>query len=132
LGPRKQRHESDARPGNARLAPIAAQQSEHGIRATVGSEVLDVTVCGASVIHVLAKPDAAAQTGPKPWMLDASQSCAGAPFQFTQDAKSATLKTDKLEVTFGLERGNLSFRAVNGDALLREGTACRAPTSRCS
>jgi len=103
------------------LSPIAVQQSEHGMRATMGSEVLDVTVCGASVIHVLAKPDAAAQTGPRPWMLDASQSCAGAPFQFTQDAKSATLKTEKLEVAFSLERGNLSFRAVNGDALLREG-----------
>jgi alpha-D-xyloside xylohydrolase len=106
------------RPG---LAPVAVQQSEHGFHATVGSEVLDVTVCGGSVIHVLAKPDAAAQTGQQPWMLDASQSCAGAPFQFTQDAKSATLKTDKLEVTFGLERGNLSFRAANGDPLLREG-----------
>ena len=108
------------RPG---LAPVAAQQSEHGFHATVGSEVLDVTVCGASVIHVVAKPDAAAQAGQKPWMLDATQSCAGAPFQFAQNAKSATLKTDKLEVTFGLERGNLSFRAANGDALLREGNS---------
>ena len=45
------------------LSPIAVQQSEHGMRATMGSEVLDVTVCGASVIHVLAKPDEAAQTG---------------------------------------------------------------------
>jgi alpha-D-xyloside xylohydrolase len=53
-------------------------------------------------------------------MLEASQSCPGAPFQFAQDAKAATLKTEKLEVSFGLERGNLSFRALNGDALLRE------------
>jgi alpha-D-xyloside xylohydrolase len=106
------------RPG---LAPVAAQQSEHGFHATVGSEVLDISVCGNSVIHVLAKPDMAAQTGQKPWMLDASQSCAGAPFQFTQDAKSATLKTNKLEVTLGLDRGNLSFQAVDGNALLREG-----------
>ncbi len=105
------------------LSPIAVQQSEHGMRATMGSEVVEVTVCGASVIHVLAKPDAAVQTGPKPWMLDASQSCVGAPFQFTQDAKSATLKTEKLEVAFSLERGNLSFRAANGDALLREGNS---------
>jgi alpha-D-xyloside xylohydrolase len=89
----------------------------------VGSETLDITVCGDSVIHVLAKPDAAAQSGQQPWMLDASQSCAGAPFQFAQDAKSATLKTEKLEIAFGLERGNLSFRAANGDALLREGNS---------
>jgi alpha-D-xyloside xylohydrolase len=105
------------------LSPIAVQQSEHGMRATMGSEVVEVTVCGASVIHVLAKPDAEAQTGPKPWMLDASQSCASAPFQFTQDAKSATLKTEKLEVAFNLERGNLSFRTANGDALVREGNS---------
>jgi alpha-D-xyloside xylohydrolase len=108
------------RPG---LAPVAAQQSEHGFHATVGSEVLDVTVCGSSVIHVLAKPDTAAQAGQKPWMLDQSHSCAGAPFQFAQDARSATLKTDKLEVTFGLERGNLSFRAIGGEPLLREGNS---------
>jgi alpha-D-xyloside xylohydrolase len=108
------------RPG---LAPVAAQQSEHGFHATVGSEALDVTVCGDSVIHVVAKPDAAAQAAQRPWMLDASQSCAGAPFQFAQNAKSATLKTEKLEVTFGLDRGNLSFRALNGDALLREGNS---------
>ena len=106
------------RPG---LAPVVAQQSEHGFHATIGPEVLDVTVCGNSVIHVLAKPDAAAQIGPKPWMLDQSQSCAGAPFQFTQDAKSATLKTDKLEIILGLERGNLTFRTVKGDGLLNEG-----------
>jgi alpha-D-xyloside xylohydrolase len=106
------------RPG---LAPVAAQQSEHGFHATIGSETLDVTVCDNSAIHVLAKPDATAQIGQKPWMLDASHSCAGAPFQFTQDAKSATLKTEKLEITLGLERGNLSFRKANGDPLLREG-----------
>jgi alpha-D-xyloside xylohydrolase len=108
------------RPG---LASVAAQQSEHGFHATVGSEALDVTVCGDSVIHVVAKPDAAAQAAQRPWMLDATQSCAGAPFQFAQNAKSATLKTEKLEVTFGLDRGNLSFRAANGDALLREGNS---------
>jgi alpha-D-xyloside xylohydrolase len=106
------------RPG---LAPVAAQQSEHGFHATVGSEALDITVCGDSVIHVLARPDAEAQSGPKPWMLDASQSCAGAPFQFTQDTKSAVLKTDKIEVSLNLERGNLNFRTVKGDRLLGEG-----------
>jgi len=105
----------------AGLAPVVAQQSEHGFHATIGSEVLDVTVCGNAVIHVLAKPDAAAQIGPKPWMLDQSQSCPGAPFQFTQDAKLATLKTDSLEVSINLERGNLLFSTVKGDGLLNEG-----------
>jgi alpha-D-xyloside xylohydrolase len=106
------------------LPPIAAQQSEHGIRATVGAEVVDITVCGDAVIHVLAKVDAEAKVGERPWMLDAGQSCPGAPFQFTQDARSATIKTDKLEVSFSLARGNVSFRAANGgEPLLREGNS---------
>jgi alpha-D-xyloside xylohydrolase len=102
------------------LEPTTVQRSQRGMRATVGSEALDITVCNGSVIHVLARPDATAKSGPQPWMLDASQSCAGAPFQFAQDDKSATIKTDKIEVAFGLERGNVSFRTLNGDALLRE------------
>jgi alpha-D-xyloside xylohydrolase len=56
-------------------------------------------------------------------MLDASQSCPGVPFQFAQNAKSDTLKTKQLEVTFSLGRGNVSFRTAGGDSLLREGDA---------
>ena len=96
------------------LPPIAAHQSEHGISATVGEETVDITVCADAVIHVLAKVNAAAKVGERPWMLDASQSCPGAPFQFTQDARSATIKTGKLEVSFSLARGNVSFSAANG------------------
>ena len=105
------------RPG---LDPTTAQQSQRGMRTTVGSEMLDVTVCDASVVHVLARPNTTAQTEPQPWMLDTSQSCSGVSFQFTQDATAATVKTDKIEISFSLERGNLSFRTVSGEALLRE------------
>ena len=105
------------------LEPTTVQQSSQGMRATVGSETLDITVCAGSVIHVLARPDATAKTGPQPWMLDPSESCVGSPFQFTQDAKSATIKTVEIEVSFDLERGNLSFRTANGDALMREGNS---------
>ena len=111
----------DARSQMPGMAPISAEQSEHGIHATMGTEVLDIVVCSDSVIHVVAKANAAAEAGQKPWMLDASQSCPGAPFQFARNAKSETLKTKQLEVTFSLDRGNLSFRAANGDPLLREG-----------
>jgi alpha-D-xyloside xylohydrolase len=109
-------------PGQARpgLAPVTAQKSERGFQANVGSESLDVTVCGDSVIHVLGKPGTAAPAGPQPWMLDAAQACPGAPFQFAQNEKSATLTTARLEVTLELERGNLSFRVANGETLLRE------------
>ena len=105
------------RPG---LAPVTVQKSERGFHATIGSESLDVTVCGDSVIHVLGKPATALPTGPQPWMLDAAQACPGALFQFAQDEKSATLTTAKLAVSLGLERGNLSFHVANGETLLRE------------
>ena len=97
------------------LPSISAEQSEHGIRATMGSEVLDIVVCSDSVIHVIAKANVEAEPGQKPWMLDASQSCPGAPFQFTHNAKADSLKTKQLEVNFSLERGNVSFRTVAGD-----------------
>ena len=105
------------------LPPISAAQSEHGIRATMGSEVLDIVVCSDSVIHVVARANADVVPGPKPWMLDQNQSCPGAPFQFAQDARAETLKTKMLEVSFSLERGNVSFRTVSGEPLLREGDA---------
>ena len=82
-----------------------------------------MTVCTGSVIHVVAKPNAMTQTGQRPWMLEESQSCGGAPFQFAQDAKSVTLKTDILEVSLGLERGNLTFHTAGGESLLREGNS---------
>jgi alpha-D-xyloside xylohydrolase len=104
------------------LAPTVVQQTSHGIRATAGKELLEVTVCAESVIHVVAKPDSSDEEAPRrPWMLDPPQSCPGAPFSFAQDARSASLNTAKLEVAISLDRGNLSFRAANGDALLREG-----------
>ena len=56
-------------------------------------------------------------------MLDAQQSCPGAPFTFTQDAKAASLKTAQLEVIVNIERGNLSFRTISGESLLNEGNS---------
>jgi alpha-D-xyloside xylohydrolase len=102
------------------LAPVAVQRSERGFHATVGAESLDVTVCGDSLIHVLGWPDGSAPAGPQPWMLDAALACPGAPFQFAQDEKAAKLTTAKLTITLGMERGNLTFRAANGETLLRE------------
>jgi alpha-D-xyloside xylohydrolase len=101
--------------------PALVEQTTHGIRATAGKEILEVTVCADAVIHVVATPEPSAPTAPRPWMLDAQQSCAGAPFTFGQDAKSATIRTAKLEVSISLERGNLSFRSADGQPLLNEG-----------
>jgi len=112
-------------PGQNAAGPPPAQieQTSHGIRATAGKEVLEVTVCTDSVIHVVATPVPSAPTSPRPWMLEPQQFCAGAPFTEMQDERSARLKTAKLEVTLSVERGNLSFRTLDGDSLLNEGNS---------
>jgi len=104
------------------LGEIAAEQTPQGLHATVGPEVVEVTVCAGSVIHVVAKPDAATTPpGQLPWMLDAQQSCAGAPFTFARTPDAVHIQTAALEVDFSLRHGNLSFRTVAGDHLLNEG-----------
>ncbi|HUX43960.1 MAG TPA: TIM-barrel domain-containing protein, partial [Terracidiphilus sp.] len=103
--------------------PIIAAQTKSGLRAVVGRETVDVTVCSDTVIHVIATPDGVPDTSPKPWMLASPESCPGADFQFANDGKNATLTTDGVRVQFSLTRGNLVFEQANGSSLLREGDA---------
>src|SRR5579859_6313541 len=64
------------------VGAIAVEETSQGMRATVGAEVMEISVCGGSVIHVEARPDAAANPAtPKPWMLP-DQVCTGVPFTF--------------------------------------------------
>src|SRR5271166_4367525 len=103
--------------------PAHVEKTSRGIRATAGSEVLEVTVCSDSVIHVVATPEPSTPASPRPWMLDVQHSCPGAPFTFAQDAKAASLKTTQLEVIVNIERGNLTFRTAGGESLLNEGNS---------
>lgn len=103
--------------------PAQVEQTSHGFRATAGTEVLDVTVCGDSVIHVVSTHDTSPPTAQRPWMLDEKQSCPGVPFTFSQDAKSARIKTSQLDVSISIERGNLSFSSLSGESLLNEGNS---------
>ena len=105
------------------LQPVQVQQTSTGLKATIGPEVLEVTVCSDAVIHVVAKPSPSEMPAPpRPWMLEPQQSCPGAKFEFGQDEKAAHLKTERLEVSLNLERGNLSYMSVAGDSLLNEGS----------
>jgi alpha-D-xyloside xylohydrolase len=104
--------------------PEQVEQTSHGLRATAGREVLDLTVCSDSVIRVVATPEPSPPpASPRPWMLDGQQSCPGGPFTFAQDAKAASIKTAQLEVIVNIERGNLSFRTIGGESLLNEGNS---------
>ena len=104
-------------------APAQVEPTSHGFRATAGTEILEVAVCGDSVVHVITAPDGTGPAPPRPWMLDEKQSCPGAPFTFSQDAKSARIKTSHLDVSISIERGNLSFSSLSGESLLNEGNS---------
>jgi alpha-D-xyloside xylohydrolase len=100
---------------------ITVNQSDDGLRATVGDEQLAVSVCGETVIHVVATPGQSVKTSPKPWMLDPAQSCPGAKFSFAKSDSAATLETAQLKVEFSLTHGNITYQRLTGDSLLREG-----------
>ncbi len=104
-----------------RPTAMQATRSPSGFIAHNGREVLAVTVCGGSRVHVTARPAGTpASTALRPWMLDPAQSCPGAPFQFTQDANQATLTTASLAVTLSDREGALTFKTLQGETLLRE------------
>ena len=96
-------------------------QTPTGLTARNNREVLEVTVCGDSLIHVVARPLAApVSVAARPWMLDPAVFCPGAAFQFNQTDKKATLTTARLAISLSIERGALSFGALQGESFLRE------------
>jgi alpha-D-xyloside xylohydrolase len=98
-------------------------RSRTGFDAAIGPEIMHVTACVDGVIHVVTRPEAGIADLPQPWMLPPAQACPGAHFDFSQDARSATLKTAAMTVTLALDRGNLTFATADGKQLLREGNA---------
>jgi alpha-D-xyloside xylohydrolase len=111
--------------------PSAMQvvKTSAGITATNDTEALEVTVCGDSLIHVVARPvSTPASHEAQPWMLAAAQACPGASFEFAESGaqaggaagEQATLTTAKLVVSLSLPSGSLSFKSAQGDALAHE------------
>jgi hypothetical protein len=58
---------TNARPEGAWPSTCPGGAGKPGLRATAGREVLEVTVCTDSVIHVVATPEPSAPAAPRPW-----------------------------------------------------------------
>lgn len=100
------------------------ERTEHGMRANIGQEVVDIAVCRNSVIHVTASPQGPlVAPHPRPWMLDQQEACPGSPFSFEQSGDIASITTGELKVQFSIKWGNVSFLTAAGGRLLREGNA---------
>jgi alpha-D-xyloside xylohydrolase len=106
------------------LPSVIVRPADDGLMARIGEESLHVSVCGDSVIHVVASPKSLdSLRHDQPWMLDTKQSCPGAKFQFAQSGDVASLTTASLKVELSLKRGNLKYSSLAGESLLREGDA---------
>ncbi|HEV2323405.1 MAG TPA: TIM-barrel domain-containing protein, partial [Terracidiphilus sp.] len=102
-------------------APMQVTETRDGFTAQNSREVLQVSVCGDSVVHVVARPAGAPDTSsPRPWMLDNAESCPGAAFKFSQENGTASLSTAKLVVRLSDARSNLEFQTPQGESLLHE------------
>ncbi len=106
-----------------RQAVVNVRSSADGFVASLNGETLHVTVCRDEVVHIVAAPGDAAVEGAspaQPWLLNKSEACPGARFDFAQDANGAWLTTTQLRVKIEFKAGNLVYSAVDGTQLLRE------------
>lgn len=104
------------RPGSMETVQLPTGLIAHNER-----EVLEVTVCGDSLFHVMARP-VGVQTAisSRPWILGVEKSCPGAAFQFSRNGDVTTLTTSRLRVSLSARDGNLSFMTLEGEPLIRE------------
>jgi hypothetical protein len=83
-----------------------------------GGETVRVSVCGPSVVHVVAGPGNPKAASPEePWLV---KRCEPEPFEFAHDEKNAILSTPALRVLFNLEDGRLTFQDAAGKILQSE------------
>ena len=97
------------------------------------TDVLRITVCGSTVVHVVASPDGQASdaTPQQPWMV---KPCTSSEFTLTQPKQqyassadgnqsapaAATLDTGNIKISISSESGNLQFNDEQGQRLLKE------------
>jgi hypothetical protein len=97
------------------------EKTASGLAAHNGREVLEVTVCGGSLVHAVARPEEApVSKSPRPWMLDPAQFCPGDAFQIRHCGDLTTLTTSSRAVSPSVPSGNLAFKTDQGDLLIRK------------
>ncbi len=113
-----------------------------GVWVTTPVDKLRLTVCGPSLIHIVASPDGttpgsstpADATPKQPWMLSPAMTCVPAKFTLTMPKEMptgpvstrlwrpvvATLDTGAVQVHISLDSGSLEFSDAQGHRLLQE------------
>ena len=95
----------------------------NGLVVTAGAEVIQITVCDDTVIHIVTAHGADIPQGAspaQPWMLKSSTFCPGAKFDLSKSPDGVSLSTAKLRVTFEYKGDNLVYSTIDGQQLLLE------------
>ena len=106
-----------------RAEDVRVTEGGAGFTLQTDDEIVRVTVCTESVIHVVASPrdtPADSASPAQPWMLDSSTACPGAQFKITREQQSTSLATKSVVATIQNTGGNLKFTAPDGKLLLKE------------
>ncbi|HEY6444843.1 MAG TPA: TIM-barrel domain-containing protein [Acidobacteriaceae bacterium] len=99
-------------------AQATVERDSSGLVVHNGAETMHITVCGPDLIHVVAGPGNPTGASPHtPWIVNP---CTPDPFDFSSDAKAATLSTEKLRVRIDLKTAALRFDDASGKELLQE------------
>jgi hypothetical protein len=102
----------------AQETAITVQKDAAGLVMHHGDETMHVSVCGPTVLHVVAGPGDPKGASPfTPWLL---HPCEQGQFEFSQNQKEATLRTSALQVAINLKNSVITFRNAAGDQLLTE------------
>ena len=119
--------------GLASHAEVAITQVAGGVVIRTTADVLQLTVCGPTLIHIVASPVSSTEhvTPKQPWMIvpctpqefklimpapssDEAKPASQAPSQF------ATLDTGSLKILIALDSGSLVFNDEQGNRILKE------------
>lgn len=99
--------------------PVSIAKVADGVLLKTPHDQVHITVCGSSMIHVTAAPDAPKASSPQqPWIVGP---CAAGAFSLTQTEKFYLLGTDALQVKISVAAGGLQFADKAGNTLLTEG-----------
>jgi alpha-D-xyloside xylohydrolase len=100
---------------------MQVEKTPWGLTAHNNYEVLEVTVCWESLVHVVARPvGTPVSTASRPWMLDKAEACPGAAFKFSETGDTTTLTTDRLAVSLSAQQGRLTYKTLGGETLTQE------------
>jgi alpha-D-xyloside xylohydrolase len=99
--------------------PIIAEATDGGMQLHNDREIVQITFCGAGVVHVVAKP-ADAPVRPlagQPWIV---AQCSPVSTKFDQTTNTPKVSTAELSVSANLTTGALRFEDASGKVILQE------------